>query len=186
MNRTELTAAVAEHVGGDVATARRYLDAAIETIARRVAGGERVIITGFGTFERAARAARTARNPRTGQPIVVGATNVARFTVGQTFKSMVASSHTVPAAATKTAGATKTAAAAAPKKAAAKGGKGKHARPGPDAPVSSAAAAAVKGKHAKPDKATAKVKPASKAAAKAAPKKSGAKKAGKAGSTKAR
>jgi DNA-binding protein HU-beta len=181
MNRTELTAAVAEHVGGDVATARRYLDAAIETIARRVAEGERVIITGFGTFERAARAARTARNPRTGQPILVDATNVARFTVGQTFKSMVANSHTVPAAATKTA------AAAAPKKAAAKGGKGKHAKPAPDAPpVLPAAAAAAKGKHAKPDKAAAKVKPTSKTAAKAAPKKPGAKKTGKASSAKAK
>jgi DNA-binding protein HU-beta len=179
MNRTELTAAVAEQAGGDVATARRYLDAAIETIARRVADGERVIITGFGTFERTARAARTARNPRTGQAIRVNATSVARFTVGQTFKSMVASSHPVPA--------DSTAAGAAPGKATVKGGKAKRGKPGRDAPpVLTAASATAKGKRAKADKAIAKVKPTGKAAAKAAPKKPGSKKTGKASRAKAK
>jgi DNA-binding protein HU-beta len=167
MNRTELTAAVAKHAGGDVATARRYLDAAIDTIVRRVADGERVIITGFGTFERAARAARTARHPQTGQPVQVHATNVARFTAGQTFKSMVASSHPVPAT------------AAAPEKATVKEGKAKRVKPVPDTP---AAATAANGKRAKTGKAAGKAKPAGKEAQK----KPGAKKGGKVGNAKAK
>ncbi len=180
MNRTELTAAVAEHVGGDVATARRYLDAAIETIVGRVAGGERVIITGFGTFERAARAARTARNPRTGQTVLVNATNVARFTAGQTFKHKVASSHPAPAASTAAV------AAAAPEKATVTGDKAKRAKRGPDtSPSVPATPPAAKSKRAKTGKATAKAKRTSKAAAKAAAGKP-AKKAGKVNSAKAK
>ncbi|SEG41089.1 DNA-binding protein HU-beta [Thermomonospora echinospora] len=92
MNRTELIEAVAARAGSDPAVARRHVDAVFETIMDRVADGERVLVTGFGTFDRVSRPARTARNPRTGLPVEVAATEAPRFRVGQTFRDRVAGS----------------------------------------------------------------------------------------------
>jgi DNA-binding protein HU-beta len=92
LNRTELIEAVAARAGSDPAAARRHVDAVFETIMDRVADGERVLVTGFGTFDRLSRPARTARNPRTGLPVQVAATEAPRFRVGQTFKDRVAGS----------------------------------------------------------------------------------------------
>ncbi|MBA9003930.1 HU family DNA-binding protein [Thermomonospora cellulosilytica] len=89
MNRTELIEAVAARAGSDPAAARRHVDAVFEEIMERVAAGERVLVTGFGTFDRLSRPARTARNPRTGQPVEVPATEAPRFRVGQTFRDRV-------------------------------------------------------------------------------------------------
>jgi DNA-binding protein HU-beta len=96
MNRTELIEAVAARAGSDPAVARRHVDAVFETIMDRVADGERVLVTGFGTFDRLSRPARTARNPRTGQPVAVAATEAPRFRVGQTFKDRVAGGAAAP------------------------------------------------------------------------------------------
>jgi DNA-binding protein HU-beta len=63
-------------------------------VMERVSAGERVIVTGFGTFERTSRPARTARNPRTGQPVEVPAAEVPRFRSGQTFRTRVAGNGT--------------------------------------------------------------------------------------------
>jgi len=90
VNRTELIEAVAARAGSDQATARRHVDAVFEEIMERVAAGERVLVTGFGTFDRMSRPARTVRNPRTGRPIDVPATEAPRFRVGQTFRDRVA------------------------------------------------------------------------------------------------
>ncbi|MQY09729.1 HU family DNA-binding protein [Actinomadura macrotermitis] len=90
MNRTELIEAVAARAGSDHAAARRHVDAVFEAIMENVAAGERVLVTGFGTFDRQSRPARTARNPRTGLPIEVPAAEVPRFRIGQTFKNRVA------------------------------------------------------------------------------------------------
>ncbi|TYB44868.1 HU family DNA-binding protein [Actinomadura chibensis] len=89
MNRSELVKAVAERVGSEEPAARRHVDAVVETVMERVSAGERVIITGFGTFDRVSRPARKARNPRTGLPIEVPAAEVPRFRVGQTFRNRV-------------------------------------------------------------------------------------------------
>ncbi|RFS81241.1 HU family DNA-binding protein [Actinomadura spongiicola] len=97
MNRSELVRAVAERAGSDEADARRHVDAVVETVMERVCAGERVTITGFGTFDRLSRVARSARNPRTGLPIEVPAAEVPRFRSGQTFRNRVAGS--VPASA---------------------------------------------------------------------------------------
>ncbi|MGH3239325.1 MAG: HU family DNA-binding protein [Spirillospora sp.] len=97
MNRSELVRAVAERAGSDEAAARRHVDAVVETVMERVSAGERVIVTGFGTFDRLSRSARSARNPRTGRPIEVPAAQVPRFRSGQTFRNRVAGS--APAAA---------------------------------------------------------------------------------------
>ncbi|WP_418275635.1 HU family DNA-binding protein [Isoptericola jiangsuensis] len=89
MNKTQLAAAVAERTGASPADARRQVDAVLDSISTAVASGERVTLLGFGTFEGAARAARTARNPRTGSTIDVPAAVVPRFRVGAAFKARV-------------------------------------------------------------------------------------------------
>jgi DNA-binding protein HU-beta len=63
-----------------------------DTVMEQVAAGERVTVTGFGTFDRLARTARSVRNPRTGLPIEVAAAQVPRFRSGQTFRARVAAS----------------------------------------------------------------------------------------------
>src|SRR5690242_731915 len=97
MNRSELVRAVAERAGSEEATARRHVDAVFEAVMASVAAGERVTVTGFGTFDRFSRPARSARNPRTGQPVDVPAAEVPRFRSGQTFRGRVAQSGAVPA-----------------------------------------------------------------------------------------
>ena len=62
----------------------------LDEITAALAAGERVTLTGFGTFEAAGRAARTARNPRTGEALEVAATTVARFHPGATLRARVA------------------------------------------------------------------------------------------------
>ena len=61
-------------------------------ISDTVAGGEKVTLPGFGTFEKRERAARTARNPRTGEAVKLKKTSVPAFKPGTGFKSYVASS----------------------------------------------------------------------------------------------
>lgn len=98
MNRSELVRVVAERAGSDETAARRHVDAVFDTVMERVSAGERVIVTGFGTFDRLARPARSARNPRTGLPVEVPAAQVPRFRSGQTFRNRVAADALVPAA----------------------------------------------------------------------------------------
>ncbi|WP_343063035.1 HU family DNA-binding protein [Actinomadura verrucosospora] len=96
MNRSELVRAVAERAGGDEAVARRHVDAVFEAVMDAVSAGERVVVTGFGAFDRSSRAARSARNPRTGAPVEVPAALVPTFRFGQTFRNRVAGT-TAPA-----------------------------------------------------------------------------------------
>ncbi|MEU8803126.1 HU family DNA-binding protein [Spirillospora sp. NPDC048819] len=90
MNRSELVRAVAERAGSDEAVARLHVDALVEAVMERVSAGDRVTVTGFGTFDRLSRPARSARNPRTGVPVEVPAAEVPRFRSGQTFRNRVA------------------------------------------------------------------------------------------------
>ncbi|QKW35539.1 HU family DNA-binding protein [Actinomadura sp. NAK00032] len=98
MNRSELVKRVAERAGSDEAAARRHVDAVFDTVMERVSAGERVTVTGFGTFDSFARPARSARNPRTGLPVEVPAAQVPRFRSGQTFRTRVAGDAPAPAA----------------------------------------------------------------------------------------
>ena len=68
MNKGQLVDALESRLGSKKA-ATEAVDAVIDTIVRTVSKGERVAISGFGTFEKAARAARTGRNPRTGETV---------------------------------------------------------------------------------------------------------------------
>ncbi|MFF0522491.1 HU family DNA-binding protein [Actinomadura nitritigenes] len=92
MNRSELVKAVAERAGGEEAVARRHVDALFEAVMEAVSTGERVVVTGFGAFDRSSRPARSARNPRTGAPVEVPAALVPTFRFGQTFRNRVAQS----------------------------------------------------------------------------------------------
>lgn len=90
MNKAELVAAVAERADSSPAEARKHVDAVLASIVDGVSAGERVSLIGFGTFDSTTRAARTARNPRTGAAIDVPAAVVPRFRTGAGFKAKVA------------------------------------------------------------------------------------------------
>ena len=89
MNKQELIDAIANATGESKRVAGDMLNATLNTIEAQVKKGEKVSLPGFGTFERRARSARTARNPRTGEEIKVPATKVPAFKPGATFKSNV-------------------------------------------------------------------------------------------------
>ena len=90
MNKQELIDAIATATGESKRVAGDMLNATLDTIEAQVKKGERVQLPGFGTFERRARSARTARNPRTGEEIKIKATKVPAFKPGATFKDFVA------------------------------------------------------------------------------------------------
>lgn len=110
MNKAELIDALTVRLG-DKKSAASALDAVLAEIQTAVTKGDKVAITGFGVFEKRVRAARTARNPRTGESVKVKKTSVPAFRAGASFKDQVASGK-VPKA---TAAAKKTAAAPAKK-----------------------------------------------------------------------
>ncbi len=89
MNKGQLIAAIEGRLGGKKAAADA-LEAVLDVIIREVAKGRKVGITGFGTFERAARAARTGRNPRTGASVKIKKTAVPKFKAGTAFRTVVA------------------------------------------------------------------------------------------------
>ena len=67
MNKTQLIDALAARYEGNRKQAAHALDSVLDTITREVAKGEKVAITGFGSFEKAVRNARWVRNPQTGE-----------------------------------------------------------------------------------------------------------------------
>src|SRR3954452_11089061 len=111
VNKTELIETLTTRLG-DRKAATAALDAVLAEIQNAVTKGDKVAITGFGVFEKRVRAARTARNPRTGESVKVKKTSVPAFRAGASFKDQVASGK-VPRAASaakKTTGAAKKAA----------------------------------------------------------------------------
>lgn len=89
LNKGELIESVANATGESKKTVAGVVEGVIETVQKQVKKGEKVTLPGFGTFERRARSARTARNPRTGEEIKVKATKVPAFKAGAGFKSFV-------------------------------------------------------------------------------------------------
>ena len=88
MNKTEFIAAVAAKEGLEKKTAEKAVNAVIACDA--LAAGDKIQIAGFGTFEVRERAAKTARNPRTGETIDVPACKVPAFKAGKGLKDKVA------------------------------------------------------------------------------------------------
>ena len=101
MNKAQLIEALAAYYDGSKTEAAKALNAVVQTITYKTAGGEKVSITGFGVFEKVARAARMVRNPRTGERKRAKATAVPRFRAGSDLKAYVSGAKKVPRAAAK-------------------------------------------------------------------------------------
>lgn len=89
MNKAELIEAVADSADLSKASAGRALDAAIEAITKALKKGDTVTLVGFGTFSVRKRAARTGRNPRTGEAIKIKASKVPGFKAGKALKDAI-------------------------------------------------------------------------------------------------
>lgn len=89
MNKGDLIEVVADKAGLSKADAGRAVDALIEAITKSLKKGKPVSLVGFGTFAVKKRAARTGRNPRTGETIQISASNVPGFKAGKGLKDAV-------------------------------------------------------------------------------------------------
>ena len=89
MNKAELTDAVATRANISKSDAGDAVDAVFDSIASALANGESVSLIGFGTFSISNRAARTGRNPRTGETIQIAASRAAKFKAGKALKDAV-------------------------------------------------------------------------------------------------
>ncbi|GAA2457651.1 HU family DNA-binding protein [Streptomyces macrosporus] len=177
MNKAQLVEAIADKLGGRQQAADA-VDVVLDAIVRAVVAGDRVSVTGFGSFEKVERPARYARNPQTGERVRVKKTSVPRFRAGQGFKDLVSGAKKLPKndVAVKKApkgslsGGTATRKAAAKKAAAKKAAPTKKAAAKKAAPTKKAAAKkTTAAKKATAKKTTAKKAPAKRSAAQKAP-----------------
>lgn len=83
MNKAELTRVIAEKAGATLSAAGDCLNAVLDAISEALVEGQEVSIPGFGTFKVAERAARTCRNPKTGETIEVAASKAINFKVSK-------------------------------------------------------------------------------------------------------
>ncbi|MGB0733476.1 MAG: HU family DNA-binding protein [Pontibacterium sp.] len=89
MNKSELIDAIAASADIPKAAAGRALDATLEAVTESLTKGEPVALVGFGTFAVKERAARTGRNPQTGDPIEIAAATLPTFKPGKALKDAV-------------------------------------------------------------------------------------------------
>ena len=89
MNKTELVAAMAEKAGISKKDAEAALKAFIDTVGEQLKKGNKIALVGFGTFQVSKRAARTGRNPRTGETMKIKASNTPQFKAGKQLKEKV-------------------------------------------------------------------------------------------------
>lgn len=89
MNKTELIDTVAANANLTKTDAGNAIDAVFDSITKTLADGDQVALVGFGTFSVSDRAARTGRNPRTGETINIAATRVPKFKAGKGLKDTV-------------------------------------------------------------------------------------------------
>ena len=89
MTKTDLIAAVAEKTGLKKKDAEAAVAAVLSTVAENLAKGEKVSLVGFGTFEVKERAARTGRNPHTGETMEIPATKVVYFKAGKALRERI-------------------------------------------------------------------------------------------------
>ena len=90
MNKSQLVEEIASKTKLPAAEVGRVVDSFIDVVSRSVVRGEKVVLSGFGTFHRKPRARRTARNIWADEPLVVKATNVPSFKPGKPFRDAVA------------------------------------------------------------------------------------------------
>ncbi len=89
MNQTELIQQVADEANLTKTQAQGALRALLKTIVQVVAGGDKVTLVGFGSFEPKARSAREGRNPKTGETLQIPAATVPTFSAGKSFREAV-------------------------------------------------------------------------------------------------
>jgi|TARA_B100001063_G_scaffold247088_2_gene290112 DNA-binding protein HU-beta len=89
VNKSELIDAIAASADIPKAAAGRALDATVDAITNALKEGDQVVLVGFGTFAVKERAARTGRNPQTGEPIQIAAAKVPGFKPGKALKDAV-------------------------------------------------------------------------------------------------
>lgn len=89
MNKTELTAAMAEQAGISRKDAEKALKAFTDVVSDELKKGEKVQLVGFGTFEVSERAAREGRNPQTGKSMKIAASKAPKFKAGKALKDLV-------------------------------------------------------------------------------------------------
>lgn len=173
MNKAELIDELTAKLKTDRRQATAAVENVVDTIVRAVHKGDSVTITGFGVFEQRRRAARVARNPRTGETVKVRPTSVPAFRPGAQFKAVVSGAQRLPAEgpAVKrgvvTGAAKKTAAKKSPAKKATKAAAKKAATKAPAKKATAKRAPAKKAAKAPVKKVTAAKKAPAKKAAKA-------------------
>jgi DNA-binding protein HU-beta len=96
VNKSELIDALAARYEGNRKQAAHALESVLDTITREVARGEKVAITGFGSFEKAVRNARWVRNPQTGDRIKSKKKSVPKFSAGKELKDVVSGAKKLP------------------------------------------------------------------------------------------
>lgn len=89
MNKTELIEAIANESGLTKRDAEKALRAFTDTVTSAMKNGDKVQLVGFGTFEVSKRAARTGRNPRTGETVEIAASATPKFKAGKALKNAV-------------------------------------------------------------------------------------------------
>ena len=89
MNKGQLIEHVASELGDSKASASRAVEAVINSITNGIKEDEAVTIVGFGTFTKKNRAARTGRNPSTGEPMQIKASTTVGFKPSQALKQTV-------------------------------------------------------------------------------------------------
>jgi DNA-binding protein HU-beta len=186
VNKSQLIDTLSARFDGNRKQAAHALESVLDTITREVAKGEKVAITGFGSFEKRVRDARWVRNPRTGERIKAKKTAIPKFSAGADLKAVVSGAKKLPkltlsAASTATSAAKKTASKATASKTTAKKAPAKKAtatksaaKKAPAAKKTAAKKTAAKSTAAK--KSTAKKAPAKKSTAKKSTAKKTAKK----------
>ena len=92
MHKSDLSKKVSEATGLSNKDAEAAVDAAFEAITGALATGDKVVITGFGTFERKQRKARTGRHPSTGAVINIPTKHAASFSAGKILKEKIENS----------------------------------------------------------------------------------------------
>ena len=90
MNKTELIASVAEKAELSKKDAEKAVAAMLDSVTDALKAGDKLALVGFGTFEVKERAARTGKNPRTGEPVKIAAARVPVFKAGKGLKDAVA------------------------------------------------------------------------------------------------
>jgi DNA-binding protein HU-beta len=96
VNKSQLIDTLAARFEGNRKQAAHALEAVLDTITREVAKGEKVAITGFGSFEKRIRDARWVRNPRTGERIKAKKTAIPKFSAGADLKAVVSGAKKLP------------------------------------------------------------------------------------------